>query len=373
MLAKTPPMGWNSWNTFGPDVNEKVIRDTADAFVEKGLKDAGYEYIVIDDFWSLRDRDENGRLVPDPKKFPSGMKALADYVHSKGLKIGIYSCAGTRTCGDFPGSFGHEFVDAETFAEWEMDFLKYDYCFKPKTADGALLYNRMGMALKATGREMLFSACSWGADETEKWVRSAGAHMYRSTGDINDSFGSFKDIAASQIKMLNYSMPGCFNDPDMLICGMHGNGNVGNKGCTDAEYRMHFALWCMMQAPLIIGGDICSMDEYNLSLLKNKELIAINQDSEARPPMELSDSLYYPTLFKHLSGGEYAIALFNFTDILRSRRFDFFDIGLMVESGYGFILHDVFTGEESGPYFEYLDLPVNPHDCRVFRAKLIKK
>ena len=239
MLAQKPPMGWNSWNTFGPNINEKVVRDTADAFITKGLKDAGYEYVVIDDCWSLRDRGTDGRIVPDPEKFPSGMKALADYIHSKGLKFGMYSCAGTRTCAGYPGSFDYEFIDAKTFAEWGVDFLKYDFCYKPSLANGPILYNRMGMALKASGREILFSACNWGSDEVEKWIRSTGAHMYRSTGDINDTFDSFKNIAMSQVDKLTYSAPGCFNDIDMLICGMHGKGNVANGGCTDIEYRTH--------------------------------------------------------------------------------------------------------------------------------------
>ncbi|MBE6597807.1 MAG: glycoside hydrolase family 27 protein, partial [Ruminococcaceae bacterium] len=191
MLAQTPPMGWNSWNTFGENINEQVIRETADAIVEKGLRDAGYEYVVIDDCWAMRDRDENGRLVPDPVKFPSGMKALSDYVHSKGLKFGIYSCAGYRTCADYPGSFDHEFEDAQTFADWGVDFLKYDYCNKPKLANGPILYNRMSMALKATGREILFSACNWGSDEVHKWIRSTGTHMYRSTPDILDNPQSY--------------------------------------------------------------------------------------------------------------------------------------------------------------------------------------
>ena len=237
MLAQTPPMGWNSWNTFGEKINEQVVKDTADAIVALGLKDVGYEYVVIDDCWSLLERDENGRLVADPEKFPSGMKALADYVHSKGLKFGIYSCVGFLTCAEYPGSFDHEFEDAQTFADWGVDFLKYDFCYKPSRVNGPLLYQRMSMALKATGREILFSACNWGRDDVETWIRSTGAHMYRSTGDIGDNFQCMKEIAVSQYDKLAYSLPGCFNDIDMLICGMHGNGNVALGGCTEEEYN----------------------------------------------------------------------------------------------------------------------------------------
>ena len=179
-------MGWNSWNTFGENISEELIMGIADAMVEKGLRDAGYEYIVIDDCWSLRERGEDGRLVADPKKFPHGMKYLADYIHSKGMKFGMYSCAGTLTCAGYPSSFDHEYLDAQTFADFGVDFLKYDFCYKPETSDGPLLYYRMGMALKATGREILFSACNWGSDNVWQWIRSTGAHMYRSTGDIVD-------------------------------------------------------------------------------------------------------------------------------------------------------------------------------------------
>ena len=372
MLAQRPPMGWNSWNTFGEAINEQVVRDTADAIVEKGLKDAGYEYVVIDDCWSLRQRGADDRIVPDPAKFPSGMKALADYVHSKGLKFGMYSCAGTRTCAGYPGSFDYEFIDAKTFAEWGVDFLKYDFCYKPRLANGPILYNRMGMALKASGREILFSACNWGSDEVEKWIRSTGAHMYRSTGDINDSFESFKNIAMSQVDKLAYSGPCCYNDIDMLICGMHGKGNVANGGCTDTEYRTHFALWCLFQSPLLIGGDLSKIDDYNLDLLKNKELISINQDPEARPPMMLGHG-DRPIFFKHLANNEYILAFFNFGERDSWGDIEFYDLGLTVASGYGFKFRDIFTGEETGVVTGHLSTGIKSHDCRIFRGTLVEK
>ena len=177
-MYKRQPMGWNSWNTFGNDINEDLIKETADAMVSTGLKDAGYEYVVIDDCWAEMQRDENGRLVASKEKFPSGMKALADYIHSKGLKFGMYSCAGTRTCAGYPSSFDYEFIDAQTFADFGVDFLKYDFCYKPVYANGPLLYHRMGLALKASGREILFSACNWGSDNVGQWIRSTGAVSY---------------------------------------------------------------------------------------------------------------------------------------------------------------------------------------------------
>ncbi|MBR5005654.1 MAG: glycoside hydrolase family 27 protein, partial [Clostridia bacterium] len=177
MFVNKPPMGWNSWNTFAHEINDALIRSVADKMVEDGYLDAGYEYIVIDDCWSEHQRDENNRLVPDHEKFPYGIKALADYVHSKGLKFGIYSCCGNYTCAGYPASFEYEFIDAETFAEWGVDYLKYDYCYKPASENGAKLYRRMGLALANCGRDIVFSACSWGADETHRWIKSTGADL----------------------------------------------------------------------------------------------------------------------------------------------------------------------------------------------------
>ena len=180
MIVKKPPMGWNTWNTFGPEVNEQIVKESTDAFVELGLKDYGYEYIVIDDCWSEKVRDpETDRLVASHEKFPKGMRDIADYIHARGLKFGMYSCTGVRTCADYPGSFDHEFLDAETFAEWGVDFLKYDNCYKPRTADCQLLYHRMGIALENCGRDILYSACNWGTEDVWTWIRSTGAHMYR--------------------------------------------------------------------------------------------------------------------------------------------------------------------------------------------------
>ena len=208
MLVNLPPMGWNTWNTFGSNISDALVRESADAFIDLGLKDAGYSYVVIDDCWSKKLRDpETHRIVPDPEKFPKGMKSLADYIHDKGLKFGMYSCAGQRTCADYPGSFDHEFLDAKTFAEWGVDFLKYDYCYHPGRISGDLLYRRMGMALRESGRDILFSACNWGSEDVWSWIRSTGAHMYRSTGDIFDNPESFRKIMASQITNFNASAP----------------------------------------------------------------------------------------------------------------------------------------------------------------------
>ena len=378
MLTRTPPLGWNSWNTFGERISEDLIKETADAMISTGLYDAGYEYVVIDDCWSKRRRGPDGRIIPDPEKFPSGMKALADYIHSRGLKFGMYSDAGTKTCAGYPGSFEHEFIDAETFAEWGVDYLKYDFCNKPYLQNGPILYNRMSMALKSTGRDIVLSACNWGSDNVERWIRSHGAGLYRSTGDIWDNFGSIRSIARSQMDKIAYSGPGCYNDMDMLVCGMYSHGNVGggeHGGCTDIEYRTHFALWCLYQSPLMIGADIRNLNEQTLSLLKNRELLSIDQDEEARPPIFFSGNAESNVvgMFKHLADNEYAFAFVNYSDRDAGLSCELFDVGLSSQAGYGFELRDIFTGEVTGPYCDYFHVGrIAPHDIRVYRAKLVK-
>ena len=393
MLAQTPPMGWNSWNTFGEHITEKLIRQTAAVMVERGYLAAGYEYQVIDDCWSLRERDENGLLVPDPEKFPHGMKAVADYVHSKGLKFGMYSCAGTRTCAGYPSSFDHEFVDARTFAEWGVDFLKYDFCNFPKNGDCRMRYLTMSMALKASGREILFSACNWGQQEPWQWMRSIGVHMYRSTGDIMDNYVSFTDIAKSQIENLSMSATGCFNDMDMLTVGMFGKGNVGlGRVCTYEEYRMEFALWCLFGVPLMMGSDMRTLDPACEALLKNADLIRIDQDAECRPPYVLrradvggpnpdaKEGEYpwknYPdtafTFIRHLSDNEFALGFFNLSSCDASIPCEFTDAGLPYPSGMGLSLRDVFTGEELGVKRDFFNPRVPAHDCRLYLCRLVK-
>ncbi len=375
MQIQTPPMGFNTWNTFGENISDALVRETADAMVSLGLKDAGYQYLVIDDCWSKRERDpETGKIVPDPVKFPHGMKALSDYVHQKGLKFGMYSCAGVRTCADYPGSFDHEFLDAETFAEYGCDFLKYDFCYKPSTANGPVLYHRMSMALKSCGRDILFSACNWGSDEVSKWIRSTGAHMYRSTGDINDSWVSMRDIAMSQLDNLAYSAPGCYNDIDMLTIGMYGKGNVGNLGCTDTEYKTQFALWCMYSAPLMLGSDIRRMDKGILGLVTNPDLLRINQDIEARPAFLATETGNLPgriVLVKHLSDNELAVGFFNMTETGGQIPFFLANIGLTASSGRALQMRELFTGEEK-TVREFMNPVVGAHDCSVYLCRIVR-
>ena len=375
MFPKKPPMGFNTWNTFAENISDEMIRQTADAMVEKGLLAAGYEYLVIDDCWSERERDPvTDKIIPDAKKFPHGMKAVSDYVHAKGLKFGMYSCAGIRTCADYPASYDREFLDAKTFAEYGADFLKYDYCYKPHQADGITLYRRMSMALKASGRDILLSACNWGCDNVHDWIRSTGAGMYRSTGDITDSFVSFRDIFLSQINNFKYAGPGCFNDIDMLTVGMRNRGNVAASGCTDVEYRTEFALWCMFAAPLMLGCDVRSMDDVTLKLVTNPWLLRISQDEEGRPPFivregcENKRNIYA----RVLSDNELAIMFTNLTDDYAGNMcFALDEIGLPLSSGKTLRLTDAFTGEDLGASSERIQLSLEAHDCAVFIAKIV--
>ena len=390
-LAQLPPMGWNSWNTFGWQINEQLIFEMADLMASQGYREAGYEYLVIDDCWSLRERGKDGRIVPDPEKFPNGMKAVADYVHSKGLKFGMYSCAGVRTCAGYPGSYDHEFVDAQTFADWGVDFLKYDFCNFPQSGNCKARYLTMSMALKATGREILFSACNWGMEEPGEWMRAIGAHMYRSTGDIMDNFVSFTDIVKSQLKKLCMSGNHCFNDMDMLTVGMEGKGNVGlGKVCSYEEYRLQFVLWCLCGVPLMMGADLRSLAPEYRALMLNPALLRINQDAECRPPYIVRrDSVCIPNpddaqapwthpadtafvLLRHLTDNEFALFYANLSDADAEVHCEMADMGLPVTGGVALDMTDVFSGEHLGPQKDSFNPHIKAHDCRLFLCHLVK-
>lgn len=389
MIITKPVMGWNSWNTFGENINEKVVMETADFIAESGLKECGYEYVIIDDCWSLRERNAAGEIVPDPEKFPHGMKYVADYVHSKGLKFGMYSCAGTLTCARYPGSYDHEFVDAKKFAEWGIDYLKYDYCYHPETTYGHVVYKRMGLALANCGRDIVFAACSWGAENTKAWIKETGAHTWRSTGDINDSFASIKHLAQDQLKVMEYNGNGCYNDMDMLVVGMRGEGNVALTGCTTEEYKTHFALWALMGSPLIIGCDLRKADEESMEILKNKMLIEINQDEAYRQPFicnnrrecreerKLDEPLYkhyqvdQPVVARFLANGDIAIGLFNFEDRKCSPFTNLDAFGLGECTGKSLELTNVWTGEVTRVKNGLIRQELEPHSCVVYRAKVV--
>jgi alpha-galactosidase len=262
-------MGWNSWNKFGCHVDEQLIEQTADAMVTSGMRDAGYRYVNIDDCWMARDRDAAGHLQADSVHFPHGIKGVADYVHAKGLKLGIYSSAGTKTCQGLPASLDHEVDDAKSFAAWGVDYLKYDNCNNEKRPALAR-YKAMGDALKATGRPIVFSLCEWGENKSWEWGKSVGGMLWRTTGDISDRWNSMLRILDKQVGLEKYSGPAAWNDPDML--------EVGNGGMAFNEYIAHFSLWAILNAPLIAGNDLRHMSDTTRAILTNRDVIAVDQD-----------------------------------------------------------------------------------------------
>ncbi|MDQ1923961.1 glycoside hydrolase family 27 protein [Massilia pseudoviolaceinigra] len=309
-LAATPQMGWNSWNKFACDIDEKLIRETADAMVRIGMKDAGYEYVNIDDCWHGK-RDKNGNIQPDPERFPSGMKALADYVHSKGLKLGIYSDAGATTCGGRPGSRGHEYQDAITYAAWGIDYVKYDWC-DTKGLNAAAAYTTMRDAIRSAGRPMLFSMCEWGDNKPWEWGADIG-HSWRTTGDIYpcwdceinhgswSAFGVLR-ILDKQAGLRKHAGPGHWNDMDMMEVGM---------GMTEDEDRAHFSIWAMMASPLISGNDLRSMPESTRKILTNKDVIAINQDKLGVQAWKFLSEGTLELWAKPLANNEWALMILN--------------------------------------------------------------
>lgn len=313
-LALTPQMGWNSWNKFGTGINEQMVKEMADALISTGLKDAGYNHILLDDGWMDMERDAQGNLVPHPEKFPNGIKVVADYVHSKGLKFGLYNCAGSKTCAGYPGSRGHEYQDALKYAEWGVDYLKYDWCSTGKlNAEEA--YTTMRDAIYAAGRPILLSICEWGTDAPWKWAQSVG-HSWRTTGDIYNCFSCKHDHGGyyswgalnildmrDQDELRKAAGPDHWNDMDML--------EVGNGGLTLDEERTHFALWAILNSPLLLGNDLRNMSPQTLDILTNKEIIAINQDSLGIQGFKYKKEGTVEIWVKPMVNNEWAICFFN--------------------------------------------------------------
>jgi alpha-galactosidase len=306
-LAATPPMGWNSWNKFGCKLNQEIVRRQADAMVSSGLRAAGYQYIVIDDCWQ-KGRDAEGNIEVDRERFPDGIKPLADYIHSKGLKFGIYSDAGVLTCGGRPGSAGYEFQDARQYVKWTVDYLKYDWC-ATGTRDAEAAYTIMAKALRESGRDVVLSICEWGDNHPERWAAKVG-HLWRTTGDIHDAWEGQKaymlgmmNIVDKQVELWRYSGPSQWNDPDML--------EVGNGGMTTTEYESHFSLWAMLAAPLIAGNDLTNMTAGTLRILSNKDVIAVDQDSLGLQARRIWKSGEQEIWARPLKGGDQAVLLLN--------------------------------------------------------------
>ena len=309
-LARTPPMGWNSWNKFQDVFDDATVRGVADAMISSGMAKAGYTYIVVDEGWTSG-RDANGKITGNGK-FPN-MKSLADYVHSKGLKIGIYSSPGPQSCsgkmgGGYQGSYAHELDDALTFAEWGYDYLKYDWCsaggvYSNTREDNQGAYQKMGEALLKTGRPIVYSLCQYGSHDVWKWGGKTGGNLWRTTGDISDRWDSMDRIGFAQIDIADYNRVGHWNDPDML--------EVGNGGMNADEYRTHMSLWCLLAAPLMAGNDLRTMSDETKSILMNADVIAIDQDREFKPVRRMSQEGKSEVLVRPLSGNAYAIGLFN--------------------------------------------------------------
>ena len=372
-LALTPPMGWNSWNHFGCNVDEKLIRETVDAIVASGMKDAGYQYVNIDDCWH-GERDEKGFIRPDPQRFPSGMKALGDYIHSKGLKFGIYSDAGWKTCGGRPGSRGFEAQDAKTYAEWGVDYLKYDWCnTEGLSAPGA--YLTMSRALRAAGRPIVLSICEWGDNKPWEWGKTIG-HLWRTTGDITNCFdcivdhGTWKSWGVLQILdrqpgLRRHAGPDHWNDPDMM--------EVGN-GMSVAEDRAHFSMWAMLAAPLIAGNDVRKMSAATRDILINRDVIAVNQDVDGFQAFRHRTTGSLEVWAKPLAGGDWAIAMLNRGTVPIDVNFDWTtpaiadDLSSRKFQGI-YTIHDLWTKQTRGDTSANFVAQVPPHDVILLRLK----
>lgn len=376
-LAQTPPMGWNSWNHFGCNVNEKLIRETADAIVSRGLRDAGYIYVNIDDCWQGT-RDKDGFIQPDPVRFPSGMKALADYVHARGLKLGIYSDAGTKTCGGRPGSQGHEYQDALQYARWGVDYLKYDWCNTGTGADqrnAREAYRVMRDALHAAGRPIVFSLCEWGDSKPWEWAADTG-QLWRTSTDITNCWdcqmghGSWASLGIlpvldKQAGLRRYAGPGHWNDPDMMEVG---------KLATYQEDRSHLALWAMLAAPLIIGADVEMMPQRIAALLTNPRVIGIDQDALGIQGFAWLRTPHLEVWARPLSADRWAVAIVNRSDEPRTHAIDWSAQPLSDDLSKRdakigkrrYRLTDAWTGASASDTGKVLSVTLKPHDTALF-------
>lgn len=362
-IAMTPPMGWNTWNTFNCNINEKLVRETAEAMISSGMRDAGYVYIVLDDCWLTKERNAEGNLVGDPAKFPSGMKALGDFLHSRGFKFGIYNCAGTKTCAGYPGGRGHEYQDASLYASWGVDYLKYDWCNSGK-ANAWETYRTMRDALYKAGRPIVFSMCEWGTSKPWKWA-PAIAHLWRTTGDITDCWNckpknswehSIKNLLDQQVGLEKYAGPGGWNDPDML--------EVGNDGLTLAESRTHFSMWCMLAAPLMAGNDIRIMTDEVKAILTDTEVIAIDQDPLGRQGYRLSREPNREVWVKELSDGNWAVCVLNAGDKSARIKLSWKELTFL-KSEYK--VRDLWEKKNLGTTKKDISRMVEPHDVILIR------
>lgn len=355
-LARTPPMGWNSWNRFGCNVSESLIMATADAMVASGMRDAGYQYVVIDDCWQVA-RGPDGTIIADPERFPSGIAALARYVHDRGLKFGLYTDAGSKTCMGRPGSLGYEWQDAFTYAAWGVDYVKIDWCHTDGQ-DAPTSYARFRDAFAATGRPVVLSICTWGYHEPWDWGPETG-HLWRTTRDIADSWPVLLEIIDESARRAYAAGPGAWNDPDML--------EVGNGGMTDVEYRTHFSLWAMMAAPLIAGNDLTQMSAATRAILLNHEVIAVDQDPLGVQALIVhADSANRQVWSRPLAQtGAWAAALFNPTDAPAVITARWSDIGLPPGAA---TVRDLWAHADLGVFTDSFTATVEPHGVVMLKV-----
>lgn len=385
ILAPTPPMGWMTWNFFADKIHEKDIREMADAMVESGMVEAGYKFIFIDDGWQ-GGRDNRNNIIPDPAKFPSGIKALADYLHGKGMKLGIYSDAAQLTCAGYTASLNFEEQDAKTFASWGVDYLKYDYCGAPADVETAKVrYKKMADALRNSGRQIEFGICEWGDRQPWLWARQAGGQLWRMSADVRDKWKSAEqakdahdlhrtgagilDIMDLNAELYPYAGPGGWNDMDMLVVGLYGkkgpSGDLGGVGCTDTEYQSQMSLWCIMAAPLMPTNDIRRMNDETKRILMNDEIIAINQDPLGKQAQRKINNDVWNVFVKPLANGNYAIAILNRSDTEQNFKLDFKELG--IEGKYE--IRDIWKHEVTGKKNAGWKGKIQSHETKVFRLK----
>ncbi len=375
-LASTPPMGWNSWNMFGEKIDAEAVCRMADA-MSSVLQQLGYQYVVIDDCWTVKTgRDSHGNLVPDPLRVPDGIKPVADYIHSRGLKFGIYSDAAKMTCAGYPGSYGFEEQDAALWASWGVDFLKYDYCYAPPEQAVAIeRYTRMGQALQNCGREILYSICEWGGRKPWLWARQAGGQMWRISGDVFDSWVDVRtkggwgtgidtaiEIAAN---LYEYAGPGGWNDLDMLVVGLNGKGSIPGEGCSLNEYRTQVSMWSMLCSPLMIGCDLRHITPETASLLTNPEIIAINQDALGKPAVRLVKRGDQEVWRKRLADGSLVLALFNRGSTSQEIEFHIGEIGLL--DNYKAVVRDLWLRQDVADFHPSFSYIVEPHSAAILK------
>ncbi len=355
-LARTPPMGWNSWNSFGCNVSADLVKKTADAFVATGMKDAGYLYINIDDCWCLKKRDANGDVVPDPVKFPDGIKGVADYVHSKGLKLGIYSDCGPLTCAGYPGLKDHELQDMKKFAEWGVDYIKVDWC-NTKGMKQAEAYKVVGDAIAKCGRPMVYSLCEWGSSKPWEWAGDVG-NLWRTTGDISATWGSVMSIVDQQVGLEGYAGPGHWNDPDMM--------EVGVGKLTVAESRAHFSLWCELASPLLTGTNLTKVKPEVVEILTNKEVIAINQDALGAQGCKVFSDNGLEVWTRRLADNSQSIILLNRTEKIERITISFSRLGWSGDTTA--TIRDLWAHKDLPQATREFSAEVAPHDVIMVRA-----